>query len=325
MKKLINKIIKVVAVFFMIILLNFVDIAYTAWAWLSTNQINLNTWIDNWQNSAVNNNTPLKYLYNGYTDFSVARWWQDWIYNSIIRIARDLKNFFFVISVIFFLVLVIRLLVSNKTEEEVTNFKKWIIWISIWIIITQLAYYIINVLFDKNVTVRLAEDFIEVIMQPLIRVLETAVSFLFLIIMIYAFFRIITANWDEEKAKSWKMSVVYAVIWFIVIKLAKAIVTTTYGKTNCRNDVFQTNCVNQTDLTWFAKTIVKVIDWVNSFVWIVVILFIIYAWFLILTSSWDEEKVKKAKSIITYIIVWLFVLIFNYLILTLFIIPEYKI
>ncbi|MDP2395894.1 MAG: hypothetical protein Q8S84_06465 [bacterium] len=40
----------------------------------------------------------------------------------------------------------------------------------------------------------MAENFIDLIMWPLISVLETAASFLFLAIMIYAFFRIVTAN-----------------------------------------------------------------------------------------------------------------------------------
>jgi len=193
---------------------------------------------------------------------------------------------------------------------------------SVWIVITQISYYFVNVLFDKDVGLSLAEDFIATILQPLIKVLETATSFIFLAIMIFAFFRIITANWDEEKAKSWKMSVLYALVWFIIVKLSTAIVTTVYWKSNCRGSIFQTNCVNQTDLVWFANIVVKVIDWMNSFLWIIVILMIIYAGFLVITSVWDEEKLKKAKSIILYIIVWIFILIFNYLILTFFLIPE---
>lgn len=322
-----------------IIVLSFIFTNYTATTfaaeininfWNSTSlswdsQLNLNTWVDNWVNSAVRRNTPLNALQNRYTDFSVWSWGETWIYNTLIRIARDLKNLFFVLSGIFFLILVIRLLVWEKTEEEVTNFKKWIIWISIWIIITQIAFYIVNVIFDRNITVRLAENFIDLIMWPLISVLETAASFLFLAIMIYAFFRIVTANWDEEKAKSWKMSVFYAAVWFIVIKLAKAIVATTYWKTNCRNNIFQTNCVNQTNLKWFAQIIVRVIDWMNSFVWIVVLILIIYAWFLVLTSAWDDDKLTKAKKIIIYIVVWIAVLVINYLILTFFLIPESRI
>ncbi len=291
----------------------------------SSRGTNLDTGTDNWVNSAVNRNVHLNEIKDPNTDFTVWVWGETWIYNTILRVARDLKNLFFIVSWLFFLIIVIRLIVSDKTESEVTNFKKWLIWISVWVVVTQLAYYIVFNLFDRWVNINLAERFLSTIMNPLINMLETAASFVFLAIMIYAFFRIITAGWDDAKAKTWKMAVLYAAVWFIVVKIAKAIVYTTYWKSNCRNNILQVNCVNQTDLKWFAQIIVRIIDWMNSFVWIVVILFIIYAWFLVLTSAWDEWKLKKAKNIIIYIIIWLTILVFNYLILTFFIIPESKI
>ena len=302
----------------------YANITYATWI-NSTSEINLNTWIDNWVNSAVRKNTHLTGLKNWNTDFSVANWGEEWIYNATIKIALSMKNFFFLLSWIFFPILVIRLLLIDKTDTEVTNFKKWVIWISIWIIIMQISYYFINILLDRNVNISLAENFIDMIMMPLISVLETATSFLFLAIMIFAFFRIVTANWEDAKAKEWKMAVFYAFVWFVVVKLAKAIVATTYWKSNCRNSLLQTNCVNQTNLRWFAQIIVRVIDWMNSFVWIVVIIMIIYAWFLVLTSFGEDEKLKKAKNIVIYIIIWLLILIFNYLILTFFLIPESQI
>jgi hypothetical protein len=302
----------------------FTDITYAAWDINSPDQINLTTWSPDWVNSAINTNDHLKLLENNWTDFTVEVGWQKWIYNTLIRIARDWKNLFFIIAWLYFLILVIRLLFSEKTEEEVWNFKKWIIWISIWIIITQIAYYFVNILFDKNINQELASNFIDIIIKPLINLLETWASFLFLAMMIYAFYKIVTSNWDEEKAKSWKISVLYAAIWFIVVKISKALVSTMYWKTYCR-DITNVNCTTQTNIEWFAGIVVRIIDWMNWFVWIVVILMIIYAWFLTITSAWDEDKLKKAKASIIYIAIWLFILFTNYLILTFFILPETKI
>ena len=318
-----NTLLKIGLVLFLIFG-NLTDITYSAWDINSKDQINLTTW---WSNAGwwINNkNVHLNELKNANTDFTVAKGGEQWIYNTMIRIARDLKNLFFILSWLFFVILILRLLFSEKTEEEVSNFKKWIVWISIWIIITQIAYYFINVLFDKTVNVRLAENFIDVIIQPLINILETAAAFFFLAIMLYAFFKMVTANWDEEKVKSWRMSILYAAIWFVVIKISKALVITTYWKTNCRS-IYQVNCVNQTNLGWFSYIVVQVINWMNGFVWIIVLLLIIYAGFLTLTSAWDEEKLKKSKSIIIYIFIWLAILVTNYLILTFFILPEAQI
>jgi hypothetical protein len=43
----------------------------------------------------------------------------------------------------------------------------------------------------------------------------------------------VTTNGNEEEAKSGKMSIVYAIIGFVVIRFAKTIVDTTYGTIDC--------------------------------------------------------------------------------------------
>ncbi len=287
----------------------------------NTNQINLKTGWESRENSIVDNNTPLESLKNNRTDFTVARWWEKWLLNWIIKIARDLKNLFFIISWIYFLILVLRLLFSEKTDEEVWNFKKWIIWISVWIIITQISYYFVNILFDENINIQLSAQFADIIIKPFIWLLEMAASFFFLAIMVYAYYRIITANGDDEKVKSWKMSVVYAAVWFIIIKISSALIEAIYWKTNCSN-LSSTTCVNETNISGVSQIIVNIIDWINGFVWIIVILAIIYTGFTVLISAWDEDKLKKAKTAILYIAIWLTILVINYLILTFFIIPE---
>lgn len=300
-----------------------INSSFSADGTVVTNVENLKTWgqISSWTNWTEKKNTYLQRLLNIKDDFNIEQWWQKWIYNLTIRIARDLKNLFFIIAWVYFLVIVIRLLFSSKTEEEVWNFKKWVIWISVWIIVTQIAYWFMKVLFDNNIDSTLANEFSSKIINPLIELLQTTTSFIFLAIMIYAFFRMITANWDEEKAKNWKMSVLYAIVWFVTIKVAAALVSSTYLKMNCWS-ILWVSCNSVSNLWWFAKIVVEIIDWMNSFIWILVILMIIYAWFLTFTSAWDEEKLKKTKSIIIYIIVWLLVLVTNYLILTFFIFPK---
>lgn len=280
-----------------------------------------NTTNDNW---LVDKNDHLKNLKNWDSDFWIEQWWQKGLYNSIIKVARDLKNLFFLISWIYFLILVMRLLFAEKSEDEVANFKKWIIWISVWIVVTQVSYYLVNILFDKDISTNLASNFIDIIINPIIALLETAASFFFIAIMIYAFYKIVTSNWDEEKIKSWYMSVIYAAIWFIIIKISQTIVDTIYWKVWCVwwNSIYCSETVNYENLSWFASMIVSIITWMNSFVWIIIIVMIIYAWVLVLTSAWEEEKLKKAKNIIIYIAIGLLILVMNYLILTFFIFPE---
>ena len=271
--------------------------------------------------TSIWNNKYLKNL-EGIDDFIVWVWWSKWIQNTTIRIARDLKNLFFIIASLYLLIIVLKLLFSQKSEEEIWNFKKWIIWISVWIIITQISYSFIYILFDKNIDSTLAWNFINTIIEPLIWLLEITASFFFLSIMIFTFYRLISANWNEEKIKSAKESVFYALFWFFLIQISKVLVSSIFWKTICVSNETCINTKQITNLSWISTLIVDIINWLNWFVWIIVILMIIYAWFLIFIFSWDEEKIKKAKNIILYIIIWLFILSVNYIILTFFILPE---
>lgn len=287
----------------------------------SINELNLKTWNDASENSATKQNDYLNSLYNEEQDLNVSIGWEKWIVNSLVRIARDVKNVFFIIAWIYFLILVLRLLFWDNTEEESNTFKKWLIWISVWIIVTQIAYYFINILFDKNINTDLANNFIDVIIEPFIYFLQTAASFVFISIMILSFFMIITANWDEEKINKWKMNVLYSIVWFIIIKISNTLVASVYWKTTCPN-ITNVNCSIETNTEWVAWIIIKLINWMNWFVWIILIIMVLYAGFNVLTSAWDEEKLKKAKTSILYIAIWLAILIASYLILTFFLIPE---
>ncbi|QFR39718.1 hypothetical protein A9Q91_05915 [Candidatus Gracilibacteria bacterium 28_42_T64] len=252
------------------------------------------------------------------------------IYNSMIRIARDLKNVFFFIAGLYLVFLVLRLLFAENTEEEAGNFKKGIIWTSLGLVIMQLSYSVIKVLFDKDISERLAVDFIDAIINPLIQLVETGASFMFIGIAIYSFYAIVTANGDEEKIKTGKMSVLYGIIGFIIIKFSTTIVDSVYGKINCPTvsikSIFDTSlgnkCIEKTNLSGLTGIIVDIINWMNSLVGIAVIIMIIYAGVQVLFSAGDEEKLKNAKRSIFYIALGLFILVMNYMILTFFIIPN---
>jgi len=290
------------------------------------NANNVQIWNNSWWNNISN-----PYLNQLWNNWDIKAWadWERSIYYLLFSIAKDIKTVFYILAWLYFLILVIRLITSENTEEASTNFKKWLIWITLWIIVMQLAFYFINILYAKDVWWALANNLIKNLINPIIKILETAASFFFVLIAIYAFYTIITANWDEEKVKKWKMSVVYAIIWFIVIKLSKEIVYASYWKIDCNEHTIlgiiqinwnKCNTVNQ--IGWIWDIVVQIINWMNSFVWIIVILMIIYAWVQVLFSAWDQEKLDKAKKSILYIFIWIAILILNYFILSFLIIPE---
>ena len=56
------------------------------------------------------------------------------------------------------------------------------------------------------------------------------------------------------------------------------------------------------DLLGTIDNILWYIIWLFYFI---AIIFAVYAWFTILTSAWDDEKVKKGKKIFLYVLAWL--------------------
>lgn len=54
-----------------------------------------------------------------------------------------------------------------------------------------------------------------------------------------------------------------------------------------------------------SQYIQDVVRYILYFLALIATLIIIYSWFNLLTSVWDEEKAKKSKQIIVYAIVWL--------------------
>lgn len=56
----------------------------------------------------------------------------------------------------------------------------------------------------------------------------------------------------------------------------------------------------------------NITSYVLGFMSIVAVLYIIYAGFNILTWNWDEDKVKKSKSIITYVIMGVIIMFLAY-------------
>lgn len=308
--------IKIITKIFIIISLLFLSVpVFATW-----NLENIKT--DNLNN---NNNIDNDHLEKLSDDkfFKANTLWNEWIKWLLFNIWRDLRIIIYGIIALIWIIIVIRLIFWNNTEEEVKKFKTFLIWWSIWIILMQISFVFYDVLFDKSIDGDLWDKAVENIIQNFIDLLLLLTSFIFIAIMIYAFYMTITAGWDEEKAKKWKTTIIQALIWFIVIKASDVLIKNTYEAwcTSGWINVFWVTRVCE-NITENAKLIITLINWLNTFVVLVVVILTIYAWFLIMTWTQEEDKQKKAKSILLYIAVWILILFANYLILTFFIKPE---
>lgn len=237
----------------------------------------------------------------------------EWIQATILKIAQDFKNLVTILATIALLVLVFRLFFASNTDEEVAKFKAGILYTVLGIALMQISYSVVSALFDQDIDKDLWEVLIQDVFEPIINLLLFGAAFAFLVMGIIAFYMLITANGDEEKSKKWKQTVLYAVAWFIVIKFAETLVKWSYSWT------YNPTGAQTTDL---IDLISRIINWVNTFVGLVTVLMIMYAWAQLMFWFWDEEKLKKAKMSLVYIAIGLLILVANFGIVTFFLRPE---
>ncbi|MBS9775362.1 hypothetical protein KGV52_01455 [Candidatus Gracilibacteria bacterium] len=250
------------------------------------------------------------------------------VYEAIIKIAKDIREIFYIIASLYFFIITLRLITASNTEEELGKFKKGILWISIGILVINLAIYIVDLVYkpageqDTPDFTSIANNLLTGLAYPLIKLLETATAFFFLLVALFAFFRLITSNGNEEEAKRGKMTILYAVLGIILIVIASELVFAVYG--NCSGNLSQfasllkTSCKASANLGGITEIIVNIIKWLNGFVAVIVILMIIYSGGRLMISGGEDEVVSKAKKSIIYIIIGIAILIMNYFILTFF-------
>lgn len=248
--------------------------------------------------------------------------WANWIKDFIVKVAKDVKNIFYAIATIYFLVITIRLLISENSEESFEKYKKWLIWITIWIVVMQMAYAFVLSVFDKWVST-FAWSLINTVFIPVIRLLETFASIFFLLIAIYSFITLLSANWEKEKIKKWIDAIIYATVWIFLVLLSSRIIIAIYWNYNISSS-WLSYIDKEDNFSSFITLFVKLINWMNWFVAIVTLIMIMYAWANIIFSWWDDEKMKKWRTTIIYAFIWILILTISYLILTFFIWPDWS-
>ncbi len=300
--------------------------------WLNLFVINTASASDSSYDSQVKINSEVNSVENNHLDNlqnnsfitpSDTNIWANWIQYLIIQIAKDVKNIFYAVAIIYFLIITIKLLFSSNSEEWFEKYKKWLIWITLWIIVMQISYSFVVTIFDKWPSDWFTSNLIENIFIPLIKLLETLASIFFMLIAIFSFIRLLSANWDKEKIKKWIDSIIYATIWVFLVIFSSRIVTSIYWKYKIESSGLSS--IEKESSFWsFTSMFVNFINWMNWFVVIITLIMIMYAWVNIIFANWDEEKLKKGRTTIVYAFIWIFILVVSYLILTFFIWPEWS-
>lgn len=153
---------------------------------------------------------------------------------TFFEIARTIKNAFLLIAVVFLIYGVIKLLFSDASDEDVSKWKRNIIWTTAGIIFLQIASNIwkTGLQYEKGgniISARFGWELWRNIFEPFVQLFQYFASFAFLAMMIYAFYIIVTGGGDDEKLTKGKNTLFFALIGFILIQIPHRIVSAMYG------------------------------------------------------------------------------------------------
>jgi uncharacterized membrane protein len=239
----------------------------------------------------------------------------------MFTIAKSMKNIAILLAVFYLVFSVYRLLFSGAADDDIKKWKLSIVWTTIGIIVMQSSFSFVETLNYEDVDGNLAVRVMKNILFPFLSMLQTLASFAFLAMAIFAFYKIVTSAGDEEGAKAGKKTVLFAIIGFALLKIPQYIIDSTYGKVvNCVGGILSSDKCIETpqNLSGLVKTVANALNYINGFLMLVVLVLVIYAGFLVLTSGGDDEKMKRAKNIIKYAIVGVVLIVSSYMLFNLF-------
>lgn len=270
--------------------------------WVPSYKDNFKPWVV-WGDSDQYNNTEiwtdhgwLELKDKIYNIFDPSGWsWVMWDYVRIIWVW---------LLVVFIVRWWFKILYNADNESERKKAQMNLLYLFYWAILLYWASFIVWSALNLESTTWLSETASDVqtnIFLLVLTFLKWWAYFVWLLMICYHAFNMMRANENEDQIKNsrkWIINVILALIFIKVIDYIFYI-------------------AQQENFKWLAwDLIIRFNSSIWYILWWMAVLVIMYAWILLATSMWDEEKWKDSKTIITkvfliFVIVSLFLLIVN--------------
>lgn len=236
------------------------------------------------------------------------------------RILTIVKYIFSWVLLVFLVFAWAQMIMSMWTDDDSLSKAKKTIWYSmIWLVFINMPWTIANVIKwwrvnvdwwigsswsnELNSTTRNlfinTEQFTIFLNDYIIRFIQITLVAVAIMVIILAWIKIMTSRWREEKITEAKNKIIWSVVWLIFIWFIEAWLTFVYWW----------NISNWKDI---FKTIANLLLFLAP---PIAIFFLTLAWYYYITSNWDEEKMKKWKSIVVNTMLWTVILLISYIFL----------
>lgn len=92
-----------------------------------------------------------------------------------------------------------------------------------------------------------------------------------------------------------------------------------YGEAKCERVLLVNICkIEDPNISKTITIFTDIVNYINGFLALVIIILILYSGFLVLTSGGDDEKMKKAKNIVKYVVIGVLLLVASYILFNFF-------
>ena len=247
---------------------------------------------------------------------------EDMINNTWISLLKTVKLILQWLLIFFIVYIWIQMIISMWSDEEELSKAKRQLWYSLialvfinipwtlfealnitnkdsvwttinWSEFTKPASWNNNIFINYNI-------FGETLFENVLWFIEVAILWVAVLMLVIAGIRILTSRWREEKIKEWKNKFVWSIIWLIMLALIEV----------WKWFVFTWDIWSKT--SWGTWLFVSLINMALYIAGPIAIAFLTLAWYYYITSAWDDERVKKAKSIIINTVIATIILIASY-------------
>jgi hypothetical protein len=136
-------------------------------------------------------------------------------------------------------------------------------------------------------------------MQFIVWLLEILIFFIALFMFIFTWLKLILWWKDQKTVSEAKLKILYSIVALILVWFIEV----------WKGFAFSWNI---SDWLGIFSTIANLLLYVAP---LIALFYLTLAWYYYITSGWDKEKVKKAKDIIIYILLWTLIFLASYTIL----------
>lgn len=219
------------------------------------------------------------------------------VWYSLYKTVKVILGWLMVIFIVYVGIMMIISMWQN--EEQLTNAKKQLWFAIVAIIFINIPWTIYNMFnpVNRNISAKEWNNFSNddswnifidtdafqyTFSNQIVGFFEVLLIATAVVMLIIAWIKVLTSMWREEKIKEWKNKVLYSIIALVFAWVIEAWKVFAFKWSVSKwLDIFE----NLANLALF-------------FAWPTAIFFLTFAWYYYITANGDEEKVKKAKSIV---------------------------